>query len=329
MRFVTNLQTQDREEAERILLQSRVAIALDIETVSLDNELPLGIGIALTEEIGYYFFNPKDELLTKLLLQTPKVIVFNASFDIPILGKLGHTINRYEDAMLLAYSCGLPERGLESLSQAVLFAPYTSVTSQWKKTNQGNIAIDHIKMAGWCIQHALNTYNLWYKLPKVSLYQEIDRPCVDLVLEMEKWGLLIDQYKLTEVEQEAVSQANQLEAELKEDLGISGINLASNPQMVAALQAKGILGTRKTKAGKDSVSDESLKPLNNPLTDKLLKWRSVVKTLQTYVPAFRAVDHTGRIHTSYGYTDTGRWKSSRPNLQNITRDSKFENEEGD
>ena len=324
MRFLTNLQTQSLGETERFLLQPRDIVAIDIETVNLDNKLPLGIGVAVDKKTGYYFFNPRDELISRLLAQTPTILVFNASFDIPILNKLGHPVNHYEDVMLLAYSCGLLDKSLESLSQGFLFAPYTSVTSQWKKTNQGNIAIDHVKMGGWCLQHALNTYNLWYRLPKIPLYVELDRPCVDLVIEMEKWGLLIDQYELTEVEQKAIVKANQLEAELKEELGVSGINLASNPQVVAALQMKGILGTRKTRAGKDSVSDESLKPLNNPLTNKLLKWRSIMKTLTTYVPAFRNIDHTGRIHTQYGYTNTGRWNSSKPNFQNITRDEKFE-----
>jgi DNA polymerase I-like protein with 3'-5' exonuclease and polymerase domains len=141
---------------------------------------------------------------------------------------------------------------------------------------------------------------------------------------MEEHGLLIDQYMLTQVEQETVVKVQKLESELYPALG--EINLASNPQVVEALQAKGIMGTRKTKAGKDSVSEESLKPLHNPIADKVLKWRSLMKTLTTYLPAFRSVDHTGRIHTSYGYTSTGRWNSSEPNLQNITRDEKFSDE---
>ena len=179
-------------------------------------------------------------------------------------------------------------------------------------------------MGGMCIIHACNTYALWDVLPKTQLYKNIDRPSIDLVLEMEKWGVLIDQYKLTEVEQDTVVKANQMEVELKEELG--DVNLASNPQMVKALQAKGIMGTRKTKGGAQSVSEESLRPLNHPLTNKLLDYRSVMKTLTTYVPAFRSTDTNGRLHTKFGYTSTGRWASSGPNLQNITRDEKFDSE---
>jgi DNA polymerase I-like protein with 3'-5' exonuclease and polymerase domains len=266
-------------------------------------------------------------LLGQLLSQTPTVVFFNASFDVPALEHLGHTLNRYEDAMLLAYSCGFLEKGLEDISHDFLHLPYTPVKSQWRKSDQGNIGIDHVKMAGWSIQHAINTLTLWNKLPKSQLYTEIDRPSLDLVIEMEQTGLLIDQVLLTEVEQDAVSFANKLEEELKFELG--DINLASNPQVVKALQLKGIIGTRKTKGGASSVSDESLKPLNNPVANKLLKWRSVMKTITTYIPAFRNVDYQGKVYTTYRYTDTGRWRSGdknqlKPNLQNITRDEKFE-----
>jgi len=325
MRFVTNQVGLTEEEAVARLLENHPKIAVDLETVSLDNRLILGVAVAISPDVGYYFFNPKDDYIKFVIENCPLVLFHNASFDVPALGKLGIRIPHWEDTMLLAYSNGILEKGLESLSENLLHRPYTKVTSQWKKVDQGNIGIDHVKMAGWSIQHATNTFCLWEILPKVPLYWEVDRPSIDLVIEMEQWGVCIDQYKLTEVEQETMVKVLKLEAELKAELG--ELNLGSNPQVTKALQEKGILGTRKTKAGKDSVSDESLKPLHNPLADKLLKWRSLMKTVSTYVPAFRnQVDGQGRLHTSYGYTNTGRWNSSDPNLQNLTRNEKFEDD---
>ena len=263
-------------------------------------------------------------MLKEVIEQTPTILTHNAAFDIPILCELSIKITNYEDTMLLAYSSGILEKSLEALSSTVLLRNCPSVTSQWKKKDQGNIAIDHVKMGGMCIIHACNTYALWDKLPKTELYRDIDRPSIDLVIEMEKWGLLIDQVALTEVEQETVVKANKMEEELRGELG--DINLASNPQVVKALQAKGIMGTRKTKAGAASVSEESLKPLNHPVTNLLLKYRSLMKTLTTYIPQFRGVQSDGRVRTRFGYTNTGRWSSSGPNLQNITRDEKFGSE---
>ena len=324
MRFIVN-QSLSREQAEELLRSPRDRISLDIETISLDNRLPLGIAIGVSPDVGFYFFNPRDEMLKEVVANTPTILTHNAEFDIPILCELGFQITSYEDTMLQAYAAGLLDKSLEALSMSVLLRECPSVTSQWKKKDQGNIAIDHVKMGQMCIIHACNTYALWDKIPKTSLYYDLDKPCIELVIEMEKWGLLIDQYMLTEVEQETIVKATQMELELKEELG--DINLASNPQIVKALQDRGILGTRKTRGGAESVSEESLRPLNHPLTNKLLKYRSVMKTLTTYVPAFRKTDVNGRIHTRFGYTNTGRWKSSKPNLQNITRDSKFTEEE--
>jgi len=173
--------------------------------------------------------------------------------------------------------------------------------------------------------HAMNTYALYDMIPKTKLYEDIDKPMIPLIMEMEKWGLLIDQYKLTQVEQEVISRVRVLEVELYRELGF--LNLASNPQVQKALQAKGILGTRKTKGGGKSVGEESLKPLNNPTANKVLKWRSEMKTLTTYVPAFRSPDMYGRLHTEFGLARTGRYTSSKPNLQNLTRDEKFQDED--
>ncbi|GAF69869.1 unnamed protein product, partial [marine sediment metagenome] len=291
------------------------------------NTMPLGIAVAVDSDTGFYFFNPRDEMLREVVGQTPTIITHNAAFDLPILKRLSIKVNDYEDTMLLAYSAGILDKSLADLSFSILHRSCPSVTSQWKKKDQGNIAIDHVKMGQMSIIHACNTYMLWDKLPKTTLYRDIDRPSIDLVMEMEHWGLLIDQVMLTEVEQATVVKANQMELELKAELG--DINLASNPQVVVALQAKGILGTRKTRGGAESVSKESLSPLNHPVTNKFLKWKSLGKTLSTYIPAFRSVDASGRIHTVFGYTNTGRWKSGdkkqgKPNLQNITRDERFQ-----
>jgi len=292
--------------------------------------MPLGVALAISPTVGFYFFNPKDDLLSQAVMSSECALLHNASFDKPLLDELGLKIKAWEDTMLLAYAAGILDKSLGALSVSVLHMPYTSVTSQWTKKDQGNIGIDHVKMGGWSIQHACNTYALWEKIPHTELYRTIDRPCIDLVIEMEKWGILIDQNQLTEVEQVAVTRANRLKEELVAELG--DINLASNPQCVTALQAKGILGTRKTKGGADSIGEESLKPLGNPIADKLLEWRSVTKTISTYIPAFRSVNSAGRLQTVYGYTKTGRFKSGdkmrkKTNLQNITRDSKFITEE--
>ena len=329
MRFIVNKDIPTEEEAIALMLTPRDKVAIDIETVSLENKLPLGIGIAISPTTGFYFFNIADELVCEMIEDVSLVVGHNVSFDIPLIRNKGIKVRDYDDTMLLAYSAGLLEKSLADLSSTLLLRDNPSVTTLWRKPKQGNIAVDHVKLGQICITHACNTYALHNALPRTALYDNLDKPCIELVMEMEGWGLLIDQFQLTEVEYNVVTKANKLEYELRMELGVPDINLASNPQVAEALRVKGIIGTRKTKSSKASVSEDSLKPLDLPTTNKLLRWRSLMKTLTTYVPAFRKVDHHGRIHTVFGYTETGRWKSGdkeqgKPNLQNITRDEKFE-----
>lgn len=336
LRLASNNLELSLEQAESLLKSPREIVAIDIETVSIENPLPVGIALAIDSDTGFYFFNPYDPWLMEAVSLSDTVLAHNASFDVPLLREMGFTINAYEDTMLLAYANGHLDKGLEALSESILQAPYTPVTSQWKKKKQGNIGIDHKLMGSWSIEHALNCYNLWQTLPKCDLYETIDRPYLDIVMEMESWGVLIDQYRLTLVEQATMEKVLPLERGLLEELGIENLN--SNPQVAEALRLKGIIGTRKTKSAKDSVSNESLAPLELELTNNILKYRSLMKTISTYLPAFRGnindkgerqgrLTPDGRLHTEFGYTRTGRNTSRKPNLQNITGNAKFESGE--
>jgi len=329
MRFLIN-QNVSKEQALELINQPTEKVAVDLETVSLENQLPLGLGVAVSPKVGFYFFDTRDELAHKLIDRARVVVFQNAKFDIPMLRVLGYDVGDYEDTLLMAYSAGILEGSLEALARDILFKHCPSVTDLWRKKDQGNIGIDHTKLGEICIIHACLTYALEEALPKTELYHNIDKPCIELLMEMEKWGIRIDQYALTRVEQATVGRAFPLEEELKGELGVE--NLGSNPQVAEALKKLGIIGTRKTKSAKDSVGEESLRPLDLPLTNKLLKWRSLMKTISTYVPAFRRVDEQGRIHTVFKNANTGRWRSGdramgKPNLQNITRDDKFTEEE--
>jgi len=320
VRFLVNLKCNE-EEALGLIRKPWTKVAVDIETVDLNNQLPLGLGIAVSKDIGFYFFNTRDELAHELIDKAKYIICHNAKFDIPKLRELGYGVTAYEDTRIIAYSAGILENSLEELARNLLHRSCPSVTDLWRKKDQGNIGVDHTKLGEICIRHACLTYALEETIPKTDLYHNIDKPCLELLMEMERWGLLIDQYCLTRVEQATVLKAFPMEEELKAELGVD--NLGSNPQVAEALKKLGIIGTRKTKSAKDSVGEESLRPLDLPLTNKILKWRSIMKTITTYVPALRKVNEEGRVCSNFGLADTGRWRSSKPNLQNLTRDDHF------
>lgn len=336
MRVIFNFDCQSIEQLDAMSAEHRSEIGLDTESVDLSRDsIVLGVAIALDEVRGMYFFDPKDSMAKRFVANSDVVWLQNACHDIPKLQSFGYVIPHWDDTMILAYSAGLLEKDLVSLSADFLQKPNPTVTDLWeerdrhrkhKKNSDANIGIDHTKLAGISIIHACNTLGLAHKITHTDLYDTIDRPSLDLVIEMEQWGILIDQVQLTRVDHTESSQAAQLEREILEELGLE-INLGSTQQLAAALKLKGIVGTRKTATGADSTSEEALKGLNNPLADKILKWRSKMKTISTYVPALRQPNQFGRIQTTFGLTRTGRWSSSNPNLQNLTTDTKFTVEE--
>jgi len=94
MRFIVNKEGITLNDAIALAEQPREKVAVDIETVSLDNQLPLGIGIAISPKIGFYFFDTEDELAKEMVSSVTKVAFQNAAFDIPKLRKLGYQIAR-------------------------------------------------------------------------------------------------------------------------------------------------------------------------------------------------------------------------------------------
>lgn len=77
---------------------------------------------------------------------------------------------------------------------------------------------------------------------------------------------------------------------------------------------------RKTKTGLPSTSRVALLEIGTAFTKEILDYRKYQKLLSTYIkPIKESLDENGRLHGmfSQGVTVTGRFSSSKPNLQNI------------
>jgi DNA polymerase-1 len=168
---------------------------------------------------------------------------------------------------------------------------------------------------------------LWPKVVKNgldSLYRDIERPLINVLADMEIWGVKIDPDKLKELSEELQESLNRSEAKIYE---ISGerFNLNSPSQLAYILFDKlGLPSSRKTKKTKGySTSVTVLQELaaNHPIAQHALEYRQLAKLKSTYADALPLLIHSqsGRIHTSYNQTvaATGRLTSSDPNLQNI------------
>ncbi|MGP1527400.1 MAG: DNA polymerase I [Campylobacter sp.] len=157
----------------------------------------------------------------------------------------------------------------------------------------------------------------------LKLAHEIEFLFVEILLEMENNGILIDQQKMRDLIAKNAENLHVLSEEIYSLCG-EKFNLNSPKQLGVILFEKLNLPCKKrTKSGYST--DESV--LNelidlHPVVEKLLKYREYFKLQSTYCEPllqYAKNDPLGRIHSSFLQTGTatGRLSSKNPNLQNI------------
>ena len=157
-----------------------------------------------------------------------------------------------------------------------------------------------------------------------SLYREFELPLIEVLADMEMWGVKIDTRVLKKLSEEIEQDLGRLQKKIYELSG-EEFNINSPQQLGAVLFDKlNLPASRRTKKTKSySTSMEILQELSriHPIAQHLLEYRQLSKLKSTYADVLPLLlnPETGRIHTSYNQTvaATGRLSSSDPNLQNI------------
>jgi DNA polymerase-1 len=157
----------------------------------------------------------------------------------------------------------------------------------------------------------------------LALFEDVEKPLIVRVEEMEKNGITLDVEKLKVMSGELHSQVKILEQKIYEAVGFE-FNIASPKQLGEVLYEKLGLGTKikKTKTGQKSTNVSELEKIKDehPSIVYILEYRELTKLLSTYVdtlPLF--VKEDGRIHAHFIQTGagTGRFSCEDPNLQNL------------
>jgi DNA polymerase-1 len=156
-----------------------------------------------------------------------------------------------------------------------------------------------------------------------SVYRDIEMPLVDVLIDVEQNGVLIDPDVLKKQGKELDRQLQQIEQSIYALAG-EVFNLGSPKQIQAILFEKLELPVRrKTTTGQASTAEDVLAELAGEyeIAALLLEHRSLNKLMSTYIDKLpQQIDaRTGRVHTSYqqAVASTGRLSSTSPNLQNI------------
>ena len=155
-----------------------------------------------------------------------------------------------------------------------------------------------------------------------DLYWTLERPLIEVLMEMERTGFRVDADELLRQSDEAEVELSHLTNEIHAAAGRE-FNADSPKQLAAVLFEELDLPIQKrTKTG-PSTDQEVLEKLAamHPLPRLIIEQRTLSKLRGTYLEALPKLIHpeTGRIHASFNQTvtSTGRLSTSEPNLQNI------------
>ncbi len=341
-------------------------LCIDTETTALTPAKAKLVGIALSSEIGKAAYIPlghvaeqadllgeaqgsdiqqlpMDHVLKMLkpLLEDPSVmkIAHNMKYDWQILSKHGIEMTPCDDTMLLSYVLdgSSHKHGMDALSQHYLDhapIPYKDVAG----TGKSQVTFDKVdieKALNYAAEDADITLRLYHILkPRlvaermVSVYENIERPLISVIAQMELDGIKVDPAFLKQMSTDFGKRIADLESEIHALAG-TPFNIGSPKQIGEILfdqmgLQSGLKGIKKTKTGQYSTDVKTLEELalqGHEIVQKILDWRGLSKLKSTYTDALQDEINpaTGRVHTSYAMTgtSTGRLSSSDPNLQNI------------
>ena len=349
----------DTEEKQRKLVDRLLGVkmfAFDTETTSLDALDAELVGMSFAMQItdtdtacrvptAYYVPVSADRAEAQRTVDLFRVVFENEEIE-----KTGHNI-KYDLMVLANYGVELKGRLFDTIIAHYLLQPELRHSMDYlaeillkyktihideligaKGKNQGSMRdVPLEKISIYAAEDADITLRLREVLePQIEemglreLFYDVEMPLVRVLAEMERTGVLIDDFALAQSSGVMTAEMQRIERNIRE---ISGANInLSSPKQVGELLFDVLKisdKARKTSKGQYVTDEETLEALRSkhPVVGEILEYRGVKKLLSTYIDALPKLINarTGRVHTSFNQTvtATGRLSSSNPNLQNI------------
>jgi len=281
----------------------------------------------------------KKHLLSVLMQPEIIKVGHNIKFDLKVIhANFGVDLSdsRIQDTMVMIYDLDGMSHSNKLDDLALLFLnekmiPYQDVCG----TGKNAITFDHVsldKATAYSAEDAdmtLRLYHLFSQKLKDSeqknVYENIDRPLVRVLTQMENAGVRVDKNALQRLSLEFHNQITRLENEIYA-LADEHFNINSPVQLGEILFEKMAIegGKRNSKSKNWSTESDVLEELADngiQIAAKILEYRQYNKLKSTYTDALVKLinPRTGKVHTTFAQTmtATGRLSSNNPNLQNI------------
>lgn len=277
-------------------------IAIDTETISLDDTSCIGIGISFREDESFYIQvlpNPSPLLLKVMEILSELHIVkvyHNAIFDLTVLSNLARQhdykepdIFNIQDTMLMAKNQGYEGElfglGIDLLGYWNNYDIKTLLETYAPKKGRNMLHVPWDKVAEKCMNDTHTTYRIYHKLinwPNHKCHDcyEVDKRLLPLLLDISKKGLALNQDAL-----EAHRKRLTIEVQkYKEECDELNFNPASPQQVGYVLASRGntLPFTDKT-LRKYRTNEDALLSIDDPLAEVILGFRGANKLLSTYV----------------------------------------------
>lgn len=304
-------------------------VAVDVETVSLDNRTPIGIGFATSYYDGYYFETGSPLLPRALqLLHNPDItkIFHNGHFDLKVIEDTwGIVVEPVVDTILAAQLLGHP-LALGNLALQFINTVIPTIESLIGK-GESAIGMDEVpleKVAEKCCLDCQCSYVLWdiFKdtLPPAAF--ELDMRTMPVIMDLERRGMRIHVDRLN-------GHIKRIGDNVEYFRGIArgfGFNPGSSKQLAAILESRGWRVRYSRETGNPMLDKNIIEMYyrEEPLAQLTVLYRGLrtllTNTLQPILDKHLHSD--GRIHPNIhqDVTGTGRFSQSKPNGQNITHD---------
>ena len=306
---------------DRLINNPPPVIAIDVETISLKEQIPIGFSISTSPDDSWYFrtypeHDPEIELV-KPLLNNPNILkVFhNAIFDMRIF-PLIYDIDESNifctnvAARLIGYQeAKLSELALAVSNTVLVTAP--DLLAEYGKKNM--LELPYEEVSAMCCSHARATLLLYdeFKDKIDKNYMSVEMQAIPILNDMSQRGMRVNEKDRAELETHLTEEAAYYR-KLCED---EDFNPGSPAQVGYILAKRGNFLKMTAKRKQYRTDSGTLEFLDDPIASIVLSYRRVNKLLTTYIIPLRDKD---RIYTNYNLdARVGRVSSSKMNLQNI------------
>jgi DNA polymerase-1 len=320
-------------------------VALDFETVSLETPQMVIPSYAWRDENGlqseafYIEGHDPKQFLEEFLATVGTIVFHNFKFDAKVFDYHGVDAMRLMDKVvdtLIMAKIQAPDRMDSSMEGLAHLVNRTKMSYEASQLAGGEEFLKYARNDAEITLLLYEYFRDYFKTNGLLTAHYLESEIVFLTYIMERNGILVDTKRALELQSEVDASLDELHRQLSFAIG-TPINFNSSKQLINLLHNTLGLPTLKefrTPKGSPQTNRpaiEALISLDTTITEvrdfltQLLAYKKLFKLRTSFLSEkfFSMISSKGRIHPTFNSmgTETGRYSSSNPNQQQISRNS--------